>query len=253
MSPKPFSQPHMKKFTSSLLLGLLFAAYGFAQTESPKSPIETPRDAGQGSGSGTSSSDIVKNSVTNGSTTSFRILSKPRALYTDSARKNSIEGAVRLKVTLLASGDVGSITPVFSLSEGLTEQAIAAARKIKFTPKMVNGAPVSVIVTIEYVFTLYYDENDKEIEVKADIIEMPGVEFPQNGLFDDFKGKLEVKIHLSFDGKASFVSMNTTVPKHIEELVRTAVAKIVFEPAKLISGRSVSVTRNVSYELNLKK
>jgi TonB family protein len=83
------------------------------------------------------------------------IFSKPRATYTDVARENNVEGTVLLKVTLLASGRVGSITPVRELPFGLTEQAIAAARQIKFKPKTVNGIPVSTIVTIEYGFRIY--------------------------------------------------------------------------------------------------
>jgi TonB family protein len=85
----------------------------------------------------------------------FKITSKPKATYTEDARTNNVEGAVRLKVTLLASGQVGAIRPVSELPFGLTEQAVAAARNIKFQPKRVNGVPQSVIVTIEYNFNLY--------------------------------------------------------------------------------------------------
>ncbi|HBR58684.1 MAG TPA: hypothetical protein DEA22_14645 [Blastocatellia bacterium] len=60
-----------------------------------------------------------------------------------------------MRVTLLASGQIGSITPVTRLPYGLTEQAIAAARQIRFEPKMVNGVPISTTVTMEYSFTIY--------------------------------------------------------------------------------------------------
>ena len=88
-------------------------------------------------------------------TTPVKITYQPRAVYTNEARTNNIQGAVRLKITLLASGQVGSITPVTRLPNGLTEQAIAAARQIKFTPKMVNGVPTSVIITRDYTFSIY--------------------------------------------------------------------------------------------------
>lgn len=88
-------------------------------------------------------------------TENYKILSRPKATYTDAARTNNVQGAVRLKVTLLASGQVGSITPVTRLPHGLTEQAIAAARQIRFEPKKVNGVPQSVIVTLEYTFNIY--------------------------------------------------------------------------------------------------
>jgi protein TonB len=88
-------------------------------------------------------------------TTPLQIISKPKATYTDAARTANIQGSVRLKITLLASGQVGSITPVTRLPNGLTEQAIAAARQIKFKPKMINGVPQSVVVTFDYGFNIY--------------------------------------------------------------------------------------------------
>lgn len=88
-------------------------------------------------------------------TTAFKILAKPKAQYTDAARTANVQGSVKLKVTLLASGAIGSITPVTRLPHGLTEQAIAAARQIRFEPKKVNGVPQSTIVTFDYSFTMY--------------------------------------------------------------------------------------------------
>lgn len=85
----------------------------------------------------------------------LQVIRKPKALYTDAARENDVQGKVRLKITLLASGEVGSITPITTLPYGLTEQAIEAARNIKFKPKVVNGRPVSVVVTFDYSFTIY--------------------------------------------------------------------------------------------------
>jgi TonB family protein len=109
---------------------------------------------GDGSGRGSGGRDApppVRPAVT----TPYRILDKPKASYSDEARVNSVQGTVRLKVTLLASGQVGSIVPVTRLPHGLTERAIAAARQIKFEPKMVNGNRVPTTVTFEYSFTMY--------------------------------------------------------------------------------------------------
>ncbi len=86
---------------------------------------------------------------------SFSIIGKPRASYTDSARRANVQGSVLLKVTLLSNGSVGSVTPVKELPSGLTEQAIAAARKLVFLPKRVNGVPVTVIVTFDYGFSIF--------------------------------------------------------------------------------------------------
>ncbi len=124
--------------------------------------------AGSGNGSGSGGGDGDGNGGGTGSggrgapppvvakvTTPYKITSIPKATYTDTARANNVQGAVRLKITLLASGEVGSIVPVTRLPDGLTERAIAAARQIRFEPKQVNGIPQSVVITREYTFTIY--------------------------------------------------------------------------------------------------
>ena len=88
-------------------------------------------------------------------TSPYRIIAKPKATYTDAARTNNVQGSVTLKIVLLASGQVGSITPIKGLPHGLTEQAIAAARQIRFEPKKINGVPVSTTVTFQYGFNIY--------------------------------------------------------------------------------------------------
>lgn len=85
----------------------------------------------------------------------FKILSKPRANYTDTARQNQVTGVVRVRVQFLPSGAIGSVTPLNSLPYGLTEQAIAAAKQIRFEPQKANGSPVAVTKVIEYSFSIY--------------------------------------------------------------------------------------------------
>lgn len=88
-------------------------------------------------------------------TQAVSILSKPRPSYTDAARQNQVTGVVRLRVTFLASGQIGSVSPVSGLSYGLTEQAIAAAKQIKFEPAKANGVAQTVTKQIEYSFSIY--------------------------------------------------------------------------------------------------
>ena len=85
----------------------------------------------------------------------LKIILKPRANYTDDARKNDIQGTVRLRVAFLSNGGIGSIDPVSTLPYGLTEQAMAAAAKIFFIPAGKSGKPVSVAKLVEYNFGIY--------------------------------------------------------------------------------------------------
>jgi protein TonB len=90
-----------------------------------------------------------------GPTTAVVITAKPRAPYTDAARQNQFTGMVTLRVTFLASGQIGSISPISGQPYGLTEQAIAAARQIRFEPAKKNGVPQTVTKQVQYQFTLY--------------------------------------------------------------------------------------------------
>ncbi len=110
---------------------------------------------GDGYGDGSGGGGGVPPPKALGASSPLKILSKPQAKYNDAGRTQGVQGSVRLKVTLLASGQVGSITPVTRLPHGLTEQAIAAARLIKFEPAKQNGIPVSKTVTIDYTFSIY--------------------------------------------------------------------------------------------------
>ncbi|MGD9564287.1 MAG: energy transducer TonB [Pyrinomonadaceae bacterium] len=110
---------------------------------------------GNGNGDGTGDGDGGEPPPPVGVTSPMKITSKPRATYTDAARTNNVQGSVLVKVTLLASGQIGNVTVVRGLPHGLSERAIAAARQIKFQPKKVNGVPVSVTQTFEYSFSIY--------------------------------------------------------------------------------------------------
>lgn len=88
-------------------------------------------------------------------TCGVKILSKRRADYTDAARQNNIQGNVTLRVTFLASGEIGGITTISGLPDGLTEQAIAAAREIKFQPAVRNSVPYTKTMVVQYGFTIY--------------------------------------------------------------------------------------------------
>lgn len=84
-----------------------------------------------------------------------RLLSRPEPAYTRRARRNGVRGTVALRAVLAASGKVEKITVLEGLSDGLTEEAIRAARLIKFEPAERDGRKVSQSVILEYNFRLY--------------------------------------------------------------------------------------------------
>lgn len=81
-----------------------------------------------------------------------RVIDSPPALYTNEARADKIRGEVRLRVVLASDGTVRNIFPIKSLSHGLTESAMEAARQIKFQPAIRNSEPASQFATLVYEF-----------------------------------------------------------------------------------------------------
>ncbi len=83
------------------------------------------------------------------------ILSKTPASYTDNARSNNVSGTVSLLILFSVSGRITHILVVKGLGYGLTENAIRAARQIKFEPAKENGKPISQVKMVQYSFTIY--------------------------------------------------------------------------------------------------
>lgn len=87
--------------------------------------------------------------------TPLKILSKPKASYTDSARQSNVQGTIKMAVLFGADGRVKNILLLRRLGKGLDENAVKAARNILFEPKKRDGKPVSVVRIIEYSFRIY--------------------------------------------------------------------------------------------------
>ncbi len=107
---------------------------------------------GNGIGSGTNS---TPSQPTKSPTTPLTILTKPKPPYTELARAYQISGSVTLRVTFLSNGEIGTITPVKKIPFGLTNNAINAAKLIRFNPPTKDGTPYSVVKMLQYTFTMY--------------------------------------------------------------------------------------------------
>ena len=239
----------MKNSFLSILFVLIFSSFNFGQEPPTKPPTGNGIGTGQGSGN-----DISKPVVpTSDKTVWIRILSKPRANYTDMAKKNGVEGIVRLRVTFLASGKIGSISPFLALPDGLTEQAIAAARKIKFEPATRNGIPINTVKIVEYNFSLYYGENDEALTQNAEILEMLEAEHPTESNLQNIGGKIKVLVDLKSNGNARVVQIITDLPKEFIQKATEAVAKIKFKPAIHKNGNAVTQSKEIEYEFSKQK
>jgi len=84
-----------------------------------------------------------------------RIFYRERAKYTEEARQNKVSGRVKLLALFGADGIVYHPLPIRTLPGGLTESAMRAASKIKFTPATIEGRPVSIVAELDYTFQIF--------------------------------------------------------------------------------------------------
>lgn len=77
--------------------------------------------------------------------------------------------AIRLKVEFLSSGKIGNVALASNScnNKDFDQQAIDAARKIKFEPQTENEKPTTITKTVEYTFTTYQDEKAEAIIKRA--------------------------------------------------------------------------------------
>ncbi len=83
------------------------------------------------------------------------LISKPEPGFTEEARAAAVSGTIRVRVLLKYDGTVEVLGALNELPHGLTQKAIEAAQKIRFTPAERNGRKVSQEITIEYNFNVY--------------------------------------------------------------------------------------------------
>lgn len=133
-------------------------------TPTPAAPVAAPKSnsgsgigSGSGSGYGSGKTAEPQNAADAAKvkTEAMRLVLKLSPGYTDEARKSNVSGTVCLRITFSASGSVTSVSVISGLPFGLTEKAIAAARKTLFVPAKRNNVAVSISRPVEYAFRIY--------------------------------------------------------------------------------------------------
>lgn len=82
------------------------------------------------------------------------LLREVKPLYTEEARRRSIEGDVVLEIVVRRDGSVGDVHVRRTLGAGLEQRAIDAVRQWRFGPARRQGSPVDVIVEVSVEFKL---------------------------------------------------------------------------------------------------
>jgi TonB family protein len=88
--------------------------------------------------------------------TPVEILSKPKPVYTEEAKRLGLQGEVLVQVRFGANGQAQVLRVVQGLGHGLDEAAVSAAGKIRFKPAQQNGQPIDSTAIVHVVFELAY-------------------------------------------------------------------------------------------------
>lgn len=101
-------------------------------------------------------SDLTDKSSSKEEIKPLNIIFKPPPRYTDIARQNNVQGTITLRIVFLYNGGIGEVTPVSDpLPFGLTEQAVAAAKKMAFLPQKRGSQTLTVVKSVQYGFSIY--------------------------------------------------------------------------------------------------
>lgn len=197
-----------------------------------------------GSGSNSEPADDTRPFRQNEVTRKAMITYKPEPGYTEEARRNMVDGVVRLRVVLNLSGEVTNVSVIKGLPDGLSEKAIAAARRIKFSPAQKDGRPVSQYAVLEYNFIVPMNESD--VDERAIILEKPEAEYTEEARRAGVRGRVVLKVTFLSHGRVVVDSVEAGLPHGLSEKAVEAAERIKFEPARL-GGRHVSQRAAVEY------
>lgn len=87
--------------------------------------------------------------------TPLKIVAKQKASYTDKARNAGVRGSLMLLVGFSADGTIKHVLLLKPLGYGLDENAVAAAKAMKFEPETIDGKAVSTVRPVSFTFNIY--------------------------------------------------------------------------------------------------
>jgi TonB family protein len=89
-------------------------------------------------------------------TTPVQILSKPKPVYTEEAKRLGLQGEVLVEVRFGANGQARVLRVVRGLGHGLDEAAVNSTSQIRFKPAQQNGRAIDSEAVVHVVFELAY-------------------------------------------------------------------------------------------------
>jgi TonB family protein len=179
------------------------------------------------------------------------ILYREKAQYTQEARDNNVEGEVILSAVFGSDAQIRDIEVVQGLPYGLTENAIEAAKRIRFEPATKDGRPASVRGRLEFHFNLYKDPiHPMTSSMRPKILYKEKAQYTQEAKDKKIEGTVVLSVVFGADGQIGDIRVIRGLPHGLTQKAIEASSKIRFEPA-MKDGRPVSVRGKLEYSFKL--
>jgi TonB family protein len=153
-----------------------------------------------------------------------------RPEFPESARKNGVEGRVKVTFTCGADGKIRNAVIAEDLPYGAGDAVKQAVERMSFTPATLNGKPVDMNASFTYTITAFFFEDDKNIQ-KVKMIGKPTAEYPASQRSEGRKGSVSVSVTFYADGKIAVGRSESTMPPEFDAAAKKAAASLKFEPA----------------------
>lgn len=178
--------------------------------------------------------------------------------YPEEARRDGVEGMVAVQVVVSETGEVLAPTVLVSPSPLLSEAALDAVRRVRFTPGRHGGAPVKVRLTVPITFRL----TEPEPEV-FEVVDTPPqligglralsrrVLYPEGARRAGIEGNVFVQFIVDTDGRVKDAFIFDTDHPALNDAALLAVRGSRFTPG-LQDGEAVRVRFTVPITFRLR-
>lgn len=150
--------------------------------------------------------------------------------FPEAARKNGVDGKVKVSFTFGADGKIRNVVIAEDLPFGAGEAVRKAVEQISFTPARLNGKPVDMNASFTYTIAAFFFEDDKDVQ-KVKIIGRPTAEYPASQRSEGRKGTVNVSVTFYADGKIGVGRSESTLPNEFDAAAKKAAASLKFVPA----------------------
>jgi TonB family protein len=188
-----------------------------------------------------------------------KILHREKAGNTKAAREAGIDGVVKLAITFEKDGNIRVDRVDQGLPFGLIEQAIIAAKKIKFEPANDNGEPVSMRGSLEYAF--YPDAHGNGPNYwpagvghvgNPELIDVMKPEYTEAARNNKVEGDVRLIVVFGSNGKIGHIDVVEGLPDGLTEKAIDVAKAIKFKPATYSnSDKTVNVWSEMAITFKL--